>query len=661
VNLDELVEQIINGIENTDNDFNILKEKYEILLKHPLNLNNCTEDELRDLSLLSEQQIFSFLDYRNNLGKLYSVYELQSIPLFDIRTVKLMSNFVTVGDFEYSFHTSLLKMLVESKKTIYLKTKWVAEEKTGYILDDSLKSNYVGNKYNYYSRFRLKYSNRLDIGVIAEKDPGEAFFSNKNKGFDFYTAHIFLYKYKSWLKELNIGDYSVSLGQGLILHNDFARGKSSIVTMVKKNATKVIRPFSSVNENMAFRGIGTTFNISKRIELSVFGSYKNVDATIREKAEFENTEIYASSLQISGFHRTESEISSKNSVKEFSIGSRLNYKLNNGYIGVNYFYLERDKELIRQDKLYNRYIFSGKELSNFSADYSYLFKRILFYGEIARSKNNAYAMIHGLQYVPSGKLDIALLYRKYSKGYESVNSNSFGEKVGTNNEEGIYLGLNWHIYKSWVLSVYQDIWKFDWLRYKISKPSFGNEYFVLLKYNRRHKFGFYTQFKYEAKAKDIATEDFVKKTLQGEKIRLRFHLSYKINKSWELRNRVELSNFSIGEERSQGVMIYQDIIFKPIQFPISFTYRYAIFDTDDYNSGIYAYENDILGEVLIPAYSGKGFRTYLNIRYKPKSNLTIEFRLARWYFPEKSSVGTGNEEIYTNHKTDIKIQLRYGF
>lgn len=661
--INDLIEQIIEGVENSDFDLNYLQDKYEYLIKHPININKCEEDELRELSILTDQQIFSFFKYRNDLGKFYSIYEIQAIPLFDLNTAKLISNFITIGGYEQNLHISLAKMFFDSKKYIYLKSKWVAEQKNGFISKDSLTySKYAGNKFTYYSRFKLKYSNRLDIGFIAEKDPGEIFaWNKKTKGFDFYTGHIFLYKYKSWLKELNLGDYSVSLGQGLILHNDFARGKSSIVTMLKKNSTKVIRPFSSVNENLYFRGIGATFNIFKNIELSLFASRKKIDASIGETVYLNKLSTYASSLQISGFHRTESEIDGKNSIKEIALGSRLNYRIKHGYIGMNFYSVTFDKELIRQDKLYNKYRFSGNKLTNGSIDYSYLFNRILFYGELARSKNNSFALLQGIQYVPSGFLDIALLYRKYSKGYESINSNAFGEKVGANNEEGVYLGLNWHIAKSWTLSLYHDIWRFSWFRYGISSPSFGSELFLLLKYSKRHKYSFYTQFKYESSAKDVSGKSIVKKTLQGEKYRIRFHFDYKISKAWRLRNRVELSYYSNGDINSKGSVIYQDIIFKPIQSPFSFTFRYALFDTDDYSSAIYAYENDILGEVLIPAYTGKGFRSYINLKYQFGTNLTTELRYAKWYFPDKISLGTGNEQIDTNHKTDIKIQVRYSF
>lgn len=663
--LDELMEKYMESVEeNDDIDLNLIREKFELLIENPLNLNDCDEEDLRDLELLSDQQINSFFKYRNELGKLISVNELQSIPQFDLNTIYLLLPVVTIGDYSKDYHVSLVDMLGGSKKTLFLKTKTNIETKAGYLADENSVPKYAGNKFTYYSRLKINYENRLDIGLIAEKDPGELFFSGYNKqGFDYYSGHIFLYKYRERIKELNLGDYTISLGQGLILHNDFGRGKSALVTKIKKNSSRVIRPYSSVNENLYFRGIGSTFKINKYSELSLFASQKYIDANIEaDTMDFENINVYASSLQITGYHRLQSEIEGKHSVKQKAGGVRLALNLKQIKLGLNIFALSHDKQLIRQDKLYNKFRFAGKSLTNISLDYSFITDRILFFGELARSKNNAFALLQGIQYIPSSKMDIAILYRNYSKSYESLNSNSFGESIGTNNENGLYLGVNLNLSHRWSLSFYHDIWENPWLKYNVSSSGTGSEFFAILKYKKRHKYSFYIQFKNENKSKDIRTSDyFLYKTVPGDTRRLRLHQNIILNKSWELRNRLEFSYHSLDKSISKGVLFYQDILFKPMQFPLAFTFRYAIFDTDDYYSGIYAYENDILGESLIPVYFNKGFRTYINLRYRPNTNITAELRWDRWYYPYEKEIGSGTELIDSNHKTGLKMQLKLNF
>ncbi len=663
--VEDHIEKYLETLEGNDEiDLTELREKFESLIENPVNLNTCDYEELNDIGFLSDLQLKSFFDYRFQFGEIYSVYELQAVPALDLKTIELLMPFITVGSEESRYRMNILSMVKDSKKDLILKTKTIIEDRTGYQSGEGTEPKYAGDKMAYYSKLRIKFENRLSIGLIAEKDPGELFFKGYNKqGFDYYSAHAFIYKPNKWIKELNIGDYTVSFGQGLILHNDFGRGKSAIVNNIKKNASKVIKPYSSVNENMYFRGVGFTVSPVKDLEISLFGSAKKSDASIdAPEIDYEEEEIYVSSLQISGFHRTESEIEGKHSITELSTGSRINYRFRNGYAGANFYLLSLSNSLQRDDNLTDKFRFSGDKLINLSIDYSKLWKNILFFGELARSKNNAYAFIQGVQFVPGSKIDISLLYRNYSKSYESVNSNSFGETIGTNNEEGLYAGINFKINRFWTLSYYQDIWNFDWLRYSIGAPSSGKEFFGILKYTLRHKFNFYVQFKNENKANNLSEANyFTKITENGTKNRLRFHFDINLNKNWELRNRVEFSDFQNSEKHSKGFLVYQDIIFRPLAFPIDFSMRYAVFDATDYEAGIYAYENDLIGESYIPVYYKKGFRTYINIKYQPNPAIRAELRWGRWYYPYEKSIGSGNELINSNHKTELKLQLKLNF
>jgi hypothetical protein len=167
------------------------------------------------------------------------------------------------------------------------------------------------------------------------------------------------------------------------------------------------------------------------------------------------------------------------------------------------------------------------------------------------------------------------------------------------------------------------------------------------------------QFKNENKANNIPDEvSYIKELDQVTKKRLRFHFDYKINKSWELRHRIEFSDYKLGETHSKGFLIYQDLLFKPVGFPVDFNVRYAIFDTDDYDTGIYAYENDLIGESYIPVYFLKGHRVYLNLKYRLNNSARLEMRWGRWYYPDETTLGSGNELINSNRKTDFKIQLK---
>ena len=57
------------------------------LQKEPMNLNTATASDLQIFPFLTGLQIQSFIRYRNVLGNLISIYELQSVPAWDIQTI----------------------------------------------------------------------------------------------------------------------------------------------------------------------------------------------------------------------------------------------------------------------------------------------------------------------------------------------------------------------------------------------------------------------------------------------------------------------------------------------------------------------------------------------------------------------------------------------
>ena len=107
-------------------------------------------------------------------------------------------------------------------------------------------------------------------------------------------------------------------------------------------------------------------------------------------------------------------------------------------------------------------------------------------------------------------------------------------------------------------------------------------------------------------------------------------------------------------------MWYHDLIYHPLEQPISLSGRVARFNTDGFDSRIYAYEQDLIYTFSIPFYYLKGWRYYLNARYKWKG-FTLEARVAQTRFDDRTSIGTGPARINTNHRTDVRAQLIYRF
>ena len=104
-----------------------------------------------------------------------------------------------------------------------------------------------------------------------------------------------------------------------------------------------------------------------------------------------------------------------------------------------------------------------------------------------------------------------------------------------------------------------------------------------------------------------------------------------------------------------------DFIYKPLLTKYAGILRLQYFETDSYDSRIYAYENDVLYSYSIPAFSDKGFRYYLTLNYDIDKRLSVWLRWAQTIYQGKNTVGSGLDEIGGNKKTELKVQSRWLF
>ncbi len=668
----DATQQVIEDfLQNTDSegafDFNTIFENLEYYLERPLNLNEAGQDELEAFGLLSDIQVLDLLNYRQLAGDLISIYELQAIPSFDLLTIRRILPYVAVRGGLDDYQLPLGQMLREGRNELYLRWSRFLETQKGYrpLAEGETGSRYEGSPGQLYVRYKHSFSNRLSYGFTAEKDRGEAFFRGSNRrGFDFYSAHFFLKDYNRTIKAIAIGDFAVSFGQGLILYSGFGAGKSSFVMNIKRTA-QALRPYSSVNEVNFQRGAAATLAFGSHLELTALASYRKRDAAILEPdtADVEQDIRQISSLDLDGLHRTPAEIAGENTVGQATFGARLRWKGRRGHIALNALHERIDAQLRPRPQPYNLFFFDGNRLSNASLDYSIIYQNFNFFGETAVSGNGAMATLNGLLMGLSREVDLAVLVRHFPRDYQALNPNPFAETSGARNESGVYMGLEVRAHANWKLSAYFDAWQHPWLRFNVDAPSRGYEYRARLTYFLKRNLEAYVEIRDEVKEQNIdKMEGKNNFTLPNRLFQTRLHLSKRVNKSLELRSRIDFG-FSDNEinDIQRGFVLYQDVLFKPIGFPLSFTTRIALIDTDGFQARFYSFENALLYAFSIPAYYNRGTRFYINLRYRGIRNLTIEARFAQTYWRNQNAFGSGTEEINGPARSETGVQLRYVF
>jgi hypothetical protein len=140
---------------------------------------------------------------------------------------------------------------------------------------------------------------------------------------------------------------------------------------------------------------------------------------------------------------------------------------------------------------------------------------------------------------------------------------------------------------------------------------------------------------------------------------VRWHSDYDVNKSITVKSRVEVSLYheEIGLPE-RGYLVFQDFNYKPLSKPYGFATRFAIFNTDSYNTRIYAYETEVLYAYSIVGLSGRGTRAYLMFTYSPFGWLDIWARVANTWYSGEEPVGSGDNTFPGETRSDAKLQVR---
>ncbi|GAB3831978.1 helix-hairpin-helix domain-containing protein [Hymenobacter jeollabukensis] len=674
--LDKLVQELFAEPQSDQENYEDLYENLLQYLQTPLNLNTANREELSSLLLLSEPQITALLEHRQLYGQLLALYELQSIRGFDLRTIYRVAPFVTVGNTDPNAARGPLwkRIWQEDNNALFLRYERVLQDRRGYgpvtaNSNGELPAHYLGSADKMLVRFRTSHARDFSIGFAAEKDAGEQFTwdaKTRRYGFDYYSAHFALFD-RGRLKSVVIGDYQLQFGQGLLLSSGLQVGKGAETITTLRRSNVGVRPYSSVLETAFFRGAAATVALTPALKFTGFASRKRIDATLRTSSvvdslrQADDFSDFASGLIITGFHRTPSELANRQALQETVTGGDLSFapgtgRLNVGLTAVNTLF---DKPIQKRNEPYNFYEFSGRHNLAVSTHYSYGWRNVSLFGETARSSSGGLGTINGLLASLGPSVDASVLFRRYDKDFHTLYGNALSENTRNINENGLYMGLKLRPIARWELSAYYDQFRFPWLRYQAGAPGSGYDWLLRVSFAPTKTSQLYAQIRTRVKEYDDASSTRPM-PMPVPVMRRSLLLFYDTSPTPALSLRTRVQGVRYREADSPiktGYLLAQDVTVQPWQ-RLRLTARYALFDTDDYDTRQYVYEQDVLYAFSIPVLYGRGTRYYLLAEYKINRRLTLWLRFANTRYRHQSTVGSGLDEIRGNERSDVKAQLR---
>lgn len=632
-----------------------LSQLLQDLAANPINLNRATIDELMVIPVMTLPLAKAIVDYRRNVKPFESVKELEKIPGIGAATRYRFEPYLTIGPsglantdliFDSRFWTNGGR--VES----ITRVQQVFQTQRGFQIKDSTRSRFLGVEPKLYQRTGYR-SRHLSLNITQENDSGEPLNYPQT---DFISGHLAI-KDVGRLNELVIGDYSATFGQGLVLFNGGAFGKGRNVISSATRTSRGVRAYRSAEENRFFRGVGFTWGR----KLKISGMYSN--------RKWSATQVAIDTVNFpsfAGLNRTPNERARKDNLGVQTIAGRVSYETNYFIIGAQAYQTEFDQFIQRRSGSATVFDFQGETSSAASVDFRGFYQNITVFGEVAQSRNQAWAYMGGVNIEIAPRTDLTMVHRNYDKDYQTIYGSAFGEQSGfPANEIGTYIGMR-HRVNNWLeLSGYYDQYEFPNARFGVEQPSEGWDVLLNAEVKINRQTSFYLLGRSEQKDTEFEFFDDFNRPQRAidQQLRrsLRFNLEHNVSKTFRLRSRVEGVAFDApGEDTEFGFIMFQDVRFifnRKWKFDTRFTY----FDTDSFDTRVFQFENDLLFVMTNTVLSGRGERFYILTEYEPTEWLEIWVKYDITRFDDRQVISSGLTEIQGNVRSRIGAQVRVRF
>jgi hypothetical protein len=640
---DSLADQVEETVESALEDNTRDREDSqfaEMLLQlsmNPMDLRSATVADLQQIPGIDPLLASRIVAYRREHG-FRSVDDLIQIEGLDRSLFQQVRGFLKVSS------GSGRKNLTD-KTTIHYTERTIRrlQDQRGYI-----DGSFLGNPLKIYNkcsgRFPVNSGFLIEAGWLTEKDPGEKNIAEFATGFVGFSN-------ASKSVRCIIGDYAVEAGQGLALWRASGATKGNeVISNVTKGA-RGLQPYASSDENGYLRGIAVQVSLDG-IGVTGFMSRKSINARINEGG-------FITSLDETGLSRTSSELQTKASSGETTLGVNVDTRPFNGFrMGVRT-YSTRYDHLVALSGING---FEGQRASVQSIDFSFATGAIGSFAELAIDRLKSTAVVGGVILEPLSALSIGIAVRSYPQRFISMRGFGFGESGGPpQNEKGVYTSARLSLFEWLTVSSYYDQFATVGPSSVSLLPTEGHEFLSVVQLRG----GDQSLLQIQVKQKNRAAEEMIldafarSNPVVGRKAQSNYRVSFEWIASSAIRWRTRFErvrvDYSLSGSTATGLLVYQDVRWR-LKKHLSIDGRVVVFETDSYDSRIYEYESELRGTFANPALFGKGIRLYVLARYTA-GFLEVSLKYATTLKPGITSVGSGPTEIQGDTDNQLGLQI----
>ncbi len=258
LNAEEVLEDLLQEPTNEEDDSN-LYELIEQLLLNPIDINTAEVSELQQIPAIELETAKLIVNHRKKYGKFFSVSELNSVRGLSKEFVDKIKPYLTSSRTMEVAETDRKDEgtidLVFSKTKILLRSRVSNDLQTrrGFI-----ENRFEGTKPRVYNRLIIRYDANFQVGILAEKDPGELSLNE-------FTSYHFAVRDLGILHRFVLSDYLVEFGQGLAMWSPYGFSKGADAIYPVKRRDHLIKPYTSATETNFLRGVAASIKIDEFI------------------------------------------------------------------------------------------------------------------------------------------------------------------------------------------------------------------------------------------------------------------------------------------------------------------------------------------------------------------------------------------------------------
>lgn len=640
-----------NNEEDADNRWNDeVIHRLEDIKNAPINLNTADRESLLELPFLHPAQVDAILQYRAKKRLFYSLGELQFVRNLTHETRRFLSLFVYAGDtiaqktpWQQRYFSGKHELHTRIDIPLYKRAgnKSAAEEE----ITATSNNIYLGNGIANIIRYRYKWQQNIAYGITLEKDAGEPFFSNGNYPYD-YSSFYFYSRIKNGRHAFWIGDYNVCWAQGLVMGGNYFSGRLQAVENSLRSG-KEIRPHTSANEYNFLRGVAAKFRLKNKWELSLFTSYKKMDARMSDDV--------ITSFKTDGLHRTPNEMHTRRNVSNSTTGVRVSYQQHQWQIGAGAVYSHFSREICPSPRIYNTYYLRGKEAAAAEIDYSWNSDKWALQGEAAIDKAGHPSITNTIKYAASQHYSFTLQQRSFSPRFVSPFGNTLQAGSHVANEHGLLFGCHLQPLDRLTITAYTDLFRMPQPTFNAYQPSQGMEAYVQMRLQTGKRCQLTMRYRFKTKQQNISGHAPLLEYNSTHTARIA--LAHTATK-WNLH--VATDACVVQKQTANPSLGWMVSLRSSQQWKknISTALFAAAFFTDNYATRLYAYEPQLQYAAGFPTFAYHGLRTVAMVNWKPTPKLSLGLRYGLLHYFNRNSIGTGAQLIAAPSQNDISLQCR---